>query len=465
MNSRYEATPGGAKVAALWSVRCGLLCVALVMGAWSPHATAQVAAAAARKASEAAAASAAASSTAAKATTAVRAEFAEPMEAAQTLYREGKIAEAQAKLAAAAAVPQLTGVETMVLERTRAAIAQRQGDAPAVIRALEAAWATGQVSAADEPAMLEALVGVATKEKDHARVLKWAQRYQDIQGSNETIGLLRIQSLLATGDERGALTALSDRIASTDKAGRSVPEAQIRLQWQLQRKWADPAAEATLERLATRFPKQEYWAAMVAPVAQRAGDNDRLLIEAFRVLRLSGGLSDADVREGMVETALRLGQPGEALAVAEEGVAKGTYPKGPRAASQQKLMDQARKAAQLDQADRKAAEAAALKASNGEALVDLGWAEVATLPLGAPASAVQRGLSMMEQGLSRGGLKRATEAWLHLGVAQLLAGQKEVAKSTLRSTLEQAQTLRDPLVDAVRLWHLWATAAAAPTAP
>jgi hypothetical protein len=72
---------------------------------------------------------------------------------------------------------------------------------------------------------------------------------------------------------------------------------------------------------------------------------------------------------------------------------------------------------------------------------------------------------MMEQGLSRGGLKRATEAWLHLGVAQLLAGQREVAKSTLRSTLEQAQTLRDPLVDAVRLWHLWATAAAGATAP
>ena len=183
---------------------------------------------------------------------------------------------------------------------------------------------------------------------------------------------MRIQSQLATGDERGALVALSERIAAAQAAGRTAPEAQLRLQWQLQRKLGENNAESTLERLVTRFPKQEYWAALVAPVAQRAGDNDRLLIEAFRVLRVTGGLADADTREGMVETALRLGQPAEALAVAEEGVAKGTYPKGPRAANQQKLMDQARKAAQLDQADRKAAEAAALKAPSGEALVDLG---------------------------------------------------------------------------------------------
>ena len=424
--------------------------ICAVVSLTAPPASAQVAAAAARKASEAAAAASAP-------TPNVRAEFAEPMEAAQNLFREGKLAEAQAKLAVASALPQLTPFETMVLERTRAAVAQRQGQSAQVIRSLEAALATGQVAPADEPSVLEALVGVTAKEKDHPRVLKWAQRYKDIQGPNENVALMRIQSQLATGDERGALVALSERIAAAQAAGRTAPEAQLRLQWQLQRKLGENNAESTLERLVTRFPKQEYWAALVAPVAQRAGDNDRLLIEAFRVLRVTGGLADADTREGMVETALRLGQPAEALAVAEEGVAKGTYPKGPRAANQQKLMDQARKAAQLDQADRKAAEAAALKAPSGEALVDLGWSDVAALAFGAPPAAAQRGLAWLEQGVSRGGLKRPIEAQMHLGVAQLLAGRKEAGQATLRAALELAQAAKDPLLDAVRLWHLYAS--------
>ena len=217
-----------------------------------------------RSASEAAAAASAP-------TPNVRAEFAEPMEAAQTLFREGKLAEAQAKLAVVSALPQLTPFETMVLERTRAAVAQRQGQPSQVIRALEAALATGQVASDDEPSVLEALVGVTAKEKDHPRVLKWAQRYKDIQGPNENVALMRIQSQLATGDERGALEALSERIAAADSAGRPAPEAQVRLQWQLQRKLGDKSAELTLERLVTRFPKQEYWTALVAPVAQQIG--------------------------------------------------------------------------------------------------------------------------------------------------------------------------------------------------
>lgn len=124
-----------------------------------PPASAQVAAAAARKASEAAAAS----TTATPPTPNVRAEFADPIEAAQTLFREGKLAEAQAKLAVAAAVAQLTPFETMVLERTRAALAQRQGQSAVVISSLEAAMATGQVAKADEPSVIEALVGVSAK--------------------------------------------------------------------------------------------------------------------------------------------------------------------------------------------------------------------------------------------------------------------------------------------------------------
>ena len=57
----------------------------------------------------------------------------------------------------------------------------------------------------------------------------------------------------------------------------------------------------------------------------------------------------------------------------------------------------------------------------------------------------------------RGGLKRPIEAQMHLGVAQLLAGRKEAGQATLRAALELAQAAKDPLLDAVRLWHLYAS--------
>ena len=91
----------------------------------------------------------------------VRAEFATPINAAQTLLGQGQLDEAMRNVALAAAVPNLTPYETMLVERTRAAIAQRQGNNALVVQALEAALATGQIPQADEVGLVEAVVRLA----------------------------------------------------------------------------------------------------------------------------------------------------------------------------------------------------------------------------------------------------------------------------------------------------------------
>jgi hypothetical protein len=58
---------------------------------------------------------------------------------------------------------------------------------------------------------------------------------------------------------------------------------------------------------------------------------------------------------------------------------------------------------------------------------------------------------MMEQALKKGGFKRGEDAKLHLGFAQLLAGQKAKAIETLRTVKGT-----DGAAEIARLWVLYA---------
>jgi len=388
----------------------------------------------------------------------VRAEFATPINAAQSLLGQGQLDEAMRNVALAAALPNLTPYETMLLERTRAAIAQRQGNNALVVQALEAALATGQIPQADEVGLAEAVVSIASRLNDHPRVLRWTERYAALGGTQDAVRMVRIQSQLATGDEKGAMAALSARLDAADKAGQTPPESHLRTLLSLQQKAKDAGAPRTLERLALAYPRPEYWMDLVVSAARDPALPDRTLMELYRLLRLVGGVKQLELGEELAQLAARLGQPAEALSVVEDAFAAGQMGKGGQAAAHQTLRDQVRKQAAAEAADRTAAESAAKTAPNGNGLVDLGWAMVAGLPLGASPALVEPGLALMEQGLAKGGLRRPVEARLHLAMAQLVAGRKDAARQSLKAL--EADAKSDPLAVPVQLWSLYAQAPA-----
>ena len=388
----------------------------------------------------------------------VRAEFATPINAAQTLLGQGQLDEAMRNVALAAAVPNLTPYETMLVERTRAAVAQRQGNNALVVQALEAALATGQIPQADELGLVEAVVSIASRLNDHPRVLRWTERYLTLGGTNDAVRMVRIQSQLASGDEKGAMAALAARLDAADKAGTTQPESHLRTLLSLQQKAKDGGTQRTLERLAVAYPRPEYWMDLVVTAARDPAIPDRTLIEMYRLLRVVGGVKQLELGEELAQLASRLGQPAEALSVIEDAYAAGQMGKGGQAAAHQTLRDQVRKQAEAERADRAAAEASAKTAPNGNGLVDLGWAMVAGLPLGAPAAQLEPGLALMEQGIAKGGLRRPVEARLHLAMGQLAAGRKDAARQTLKALEAEAKT--DPLAVPVQLWSMFAQAPA-----
>lgn len=406
---------------------------------------------------QATAASAPAAAASAPAKT-VRPEFATPMQAAQTLLAEGKAREALAKLTEAEAIPNRSTWETWLLQRTRAAAAQRAGDTALVMSSLEAALATGQAEPAEELQLVEAMVGSAARDKDHARVLRWSARYEALKGTNDAVRVMRIQSQVDSGDDASAKAALMARVQAADAAGRATPESHLRLLLGLQFKTKDPESTRTLERLAIQYPRPEYWSDLVSQASRAPSLGDRQLLEFYRLLRATGNLTAGDLRFEMAQLAQRAGQPGEALAVLEDGYAAGQLGTGAQAGEHNKLREQMRRAAAADKADRASAEAAARRAADGTALVDLGWSVVSSADTAGAAAAAEAGLAMMEQGVAKGGLKRANEQKLHLGMAQLAAGRKDTAKQTLAALAGQIGS--DPLAAPVRLWNLFAQAPA-----
>ena len=85
-------------------------------------------------------------------------------------------------------------------------------------------------------------------------------------------------------------------------------------------------------------------------------------------------------------------------------------------------------------------EAGAAKSKDGTGLVNLGMAY-------ATSGQYDKGISLIEQGITKGGLARLEEAKLHLGLVYFWAGQKDQA-------IKQLQTVQgaDGIGDLARYW-------------
>lgn len=382
----------------------------------------------------------------------VRPVFAVPLQAAQALLSDGKAQEAMAKLDEAAAVPDRTPFENYMLARMRASAAQSLGNKALVVESLEAAFAVGFVDRNEEARLIEALISLAWDLKDHARVIRWHERYVQAGGPNGSLQLLSIQSQAYAGDVAGAAKALRQRLDPAREP--SPPESHLRLLLSYEQQLKDPGAAATIERLALSYPRPEYWSNVIFAAARSTSLDDRALLEIYRLLRLTGTLKAQDLAEEMAELSMRVGLPGEAKAVLDEAQAGGVLNKPTPAL--QKLRERVDKQAASDRTERRNAESAALRAPDGNALANLGWAALAELPPASPAADAERALGLLEQGIAKGGLRRANEVRLHLGMAQLAAGRRDAARQTLSALAEAAKA--DPLAPAIQLWSRFVSA-------
>lgn len=375
---------------------------------------------------------------------ALRPDVGKPLQAAQDLIKAGKYKEALAKVREADGVGNKNAHESFMIERMRIAAASGAGDVDTAAKSFEALAGSGKVSAADKARMAESIAGGYYRAKDYARAMQWCQRYFKEGGSSAAMRTLLIQSQYLSGDFAGAARELTGEIQAAEKSG--TPPAQDRLNLLLNAATQLKDQNTTvfaLERLVTYYPRKEYWVDLLSRMQRKPGFSDRLVLDTYRLSLATGSMSAAADYMEMGQLALQAGHALEAKQVVDKGFAANILGQGPEAERHKRLRDLV--ARKIDEAKATAAaeEKDALAAKDGNALVAIGFAHA----MGGDSA---KGIALMQQGIAKGSLKRPEDAKLHLGVAQVMAGDAK-AQATLRGVGGA-----DGTADLARLWSLYA---------
>jgi tetratricopeptide (TPR) repeat protein len=373
----------------------------------------------------------------------VRPEVGKPLQQASDLLKAGKAREALAKVREADAVGGKSAAEQTMIERMRAAAAQRAGDVNAAIQALEAVYP--KTSGNEQAQVAESLAFAYAQAKNWAKAGDWANRAQQLGAGSAQLRQLQAYLQAQSGDYSAILRQSAAAVSAAEQAGRRPDEDDLlRLADAAQRTGAHAQYTSALEKLVFHYGKKDYWNAYLARIQRKPGFADRLALDVMRLKLAHGLLGKPDEFMEMAQLALQAGYPAEGKRIVERGFASGVLGAGPEAERHKRLRDLAVKQAQESADGIAAASAEAAKAKDGNDLVKLGYAYVTM-------DQADKGLALIEQGIAKGNLKRPDDAKLRLGMALMQAGKKAKAAQALRAVQGN-----DGTADIARLWATFA---------
>ncbi len=201
-----------------------------------------------------------------------------------------------------------------------------------------------------------------------------------------------------------------------------------------------------LDKLVTYYPKKDYWSAYLGRLPRKPGFADRFALDLLRLKLANGLLTKTEDFMEMAQLCLQAGLPAEGRRVAEQGFKAGVLGTGPEANRHQRLRDLAAKQETEAKAALAAQIAEAEAAKEGDALVKVGYAHVSL-------GEVDKGIDLIQKGITKGSLKRPDDAKLRLGMAQL---QSPKSKAAGMQTLRGVKGT-EGAGDIARLWAIVGT--------
>lgn len=372
----------------------------------------------------------------------LRPEVGRPLQAAGELLKAGRAREALAKVREAESASGITATERNTIDGMKAAAAQRAGDLGTAIQALEAL--AGRASGAQLGMYAEQLASAYAQQRNNAKASEWLAKA--IAAGNNGPAVKQLQQYLqSTSGDYGAIARdAAAAVAAAEAAGRRPEEGDLLRLADAQQKTNNANGYvATLQKLLLNHPKKDYWSAYLGRLPRKSGFSPRYELDVMRLRLATGTLGKTEEFMEMAQLALQAGLPHEAKRIVEQGYKAGALGTGAEAARHQRLRDLADKQVAEATANlpRQATEAAAEK--SGDELVKVGYATVS-------AGNVDKGLALIQQGITKGQLKRPDEARLRLGMAQL---------QSAKTRAQAAQTLRsvkgdDGAAEIARLWTI-----------
>jgi hypothetical protein len=379
----------------------------------------------------------------------VRNELVKPLQDARAAVLAKDYKAAIAALSAADSATNKTPFESFMIERLRLPAAAGVGDNATAAKSLEALLASGRLPTEDKPQFEANLFNIYVQQKDHRKVIALGQKMIGDNASNPArIAELRaslLPSAVALEDWALSASITDTNIADLDKSAKPIPESLLKLRASIALKQQDASAYTRqIERLVMLYPSSAYWQDLISRTLDAKTFAQRHIIDLLRLKLAVGVAMDADEYLDLAELAQRAGFPIEAERAIKAGLAAGILGAGKDAAKHTALRDKfAKEAAE----DRKTLDQATKNASatkDGPALFNTGY----NLAI---SGATEAGITMMEEGLKRPGLRNTEDLRLRLGATYAITAQKARALSLLKDVKGA-----DGITGLAQLWSVYA---------
>ncbi len=348
------------------------------------------------------------------------------LQQAQSALAEHNYAKAMAAVNEADAVADKSAYEDYTIAQMRAAVASQAGDVAQATAAYETLIASSRTPRNLKNQMLMSEGTMAYNAKDYAKAAVAIQRYLKEVGPSAQMETLLAQAYYLQKDYAGTVRVLNPIIARTVKAGQKPVESQLQMLAASATALKDSTtATHAYVLLATYYPKKEYWALLLHELVVNTKIPASLQLDVYRIRLAVGDVSTARDFMDMTEIAMQGHMPQLALDLMNQGYQQGVLGQGTEAARQARLKGMVEKTVAAKKASIAEDEKAALAQASGNELLNVGYNYVTF-------GQVAKGLGLMQQAMAKG-VTDPNIARLHLGLAQMQAGNRAEAIQTLKS--------------------------------
>jgi tetratricopeptide (TPR) repeat protein len=368
---------------------------------------------------------------------------------ANDLMKEKKYPDALALLKQADGVAGKTPWDEHIINEMYGFIYVRTGNLAEAAKAVEATVNDGFTDPGEIPGKLKVLAQINYQVKNYDKAIEFGERAMKAGINDDDMNTIVSQSYYLKNDFKGTLKFVNQEVDEEVKKGKEPKEQTLNLILSSCLKIDDSnCTSRALERLVTYYPKPEYWGNLVITLFQAQNQNDKTLLNTYRLANEVDVLKRPDDYTEYAQLAIEAGSPGEAQRVLEKAFQKNVFTDARSQDKNKRLLASAQKAAQQDQQSLAKIAGDADNAPTGDKDVGVGLAYLGY-------QQYDKAVDFLSKGVSKGGLKNDTEAHLLLGIAQLKSGKKDEAVKTFKAVKG------DPTLERIaNLWSLHAKQAA-----
>jgi len=371
----------------------------------------------------------------------VSAKLAKPLHEVQEDLKAKKFQDAITKLKAADATAGKTPYDQHVINDFLGfAYINTQNYAEAA-KALEAELDDGFTPENDKAQKIRQLTEIHYQLKNYDKAIEFGNRAIKGGFGDERIRTMVGQAYYLKGDWKGTLKFEEPIVDAQIKAGETPKKDNLLLIYSACQKMNDEACSTrAMEKMVAYYPNADYWSQLLYGLRSQTSNNDADLLQTYRLMLDVDILKTPGDYNEMAQLALEAGSPGEAQNVLEKGFQKNVFSDKLTRDRNQRLLDNAKKAAASDQAGLPKLQQEADASASGAKNVGVGFAYLGY-------GQYDKSAEQLAKGLAKGGVKDEAQARMLLGIAQLKSGHKEDAVKSFHAVKG------DPNLE--RLANLW----------